>query len=54
MYTGDFLPISRDRISATFPIKNSHLFSQYVFLLNEIKKWKTKQNKTSYRFVEVV
>ena len=24
-----FLPISRGRISAPFPIKNSHLFSQY-------------------------
>ena len=27
--SGDFLPISRGQISAPFPIKNSHLFSQY-------------------------
>ena len=27
--TGPFLPISRGRISAPFPIKNSHLFSEY-------------------------
>ena len=26
---GPFLPISMGRISAPFPIKNSHLFSQY-------------------------
>ena len=29
IYSGDFLLISRDRISAPFPIENSHLFSQY-------------------------
>ena len=27
--SGDFLPISRGRILAPFPIKNSHLFPQY-------------------------
>ena len=28
-YSGAFLPISRGRISAQFPIENSHLFTQY-------------------------
>ena len=27
--SGDFLPISRGRISAPFPIENCHLFFQY-------------------------
>ena len=27
--SGEFLPISRGRISASFPIENNHLFSQY-------------------------
>ena len=29
LQSGPFLPISRGRISAPFPIKNSHPFSQY-------------------------
>ena len=37
---GDFLPISRGRISAPFPIKNSHLFSQYHVSFSQIKKSK--------------
>ena len=36
--TGDFLPFSRGRISAPFPIKNSHLFSPIQCLFSPIKK----------------
>ena len=34
----EFLPISRGRISASFPIENSHLFSQYQVCFYQIKK----------------
>ena len=39
--TGPFLPISRGRISAPFPIKNSHLFSQYHVWFSQLRKVKT-------------
>ena len=38
IYTGDFLLISRDQISAPFPIENSHIFSQYHVRFSQIKK----------------
>ena len=45
---GPFLPISRGRISAPFPIKNSHLFSQYHVWFSQLrivtKKRKKKKN----------
>ena len=49
---GDFQPISRGRILAPFPIKNSHLFSQYHVRFSQIKKIKKKyfflETTTSY------
>ena len=39
-YSGDFLPISRGRISAPFPIENSHLFSQYHVCFSQLRKVK--------------
>ena len=38
-----FLPISRGRISAPFPIKNSHLFSQYHVHFSQLRKVKKKK-----------
>ena len=39
---GDFLPFSSGRISAPFPIKNSHLISQYHIRFSQLKKVKKK------------
>ena len=39
-WTGPFLPISRGQISAPFPIKNSHLFSQYHVWFAQLRKVK--------------
>ena len=36
--SGPFLPISRGRISAPFPIKNSHFFSQYHVWFSQLRK----------------
>ena len=40
--TVPFLPISRGRISAAFPIKNSHLFSQNHVWFSQLRKVKKK------------
>ena len=37
-HSRDFLPISWGRISAPFPIENSHLFSQYHVRFSQIKE----------------
>ena len=43
-YSGTFLPISRGRISAQFPIENSHLFS------NTMSVFPIKKSKNIYFF----
>ena len=35
---GNFLPFSKGRISAPFPIENSHLFSQYHVWFSQLRK----------------
>ena len=45
LITGDFLPFSSGRISAPFPIENSHLFSKYHVRFSQIKKSKQKRKK---------
>ena len=35
---GDFLPFSRCRISAQFPIENSHIFSQFRVCFSQLRK----------------
>ena len=49
-YAGPFLPISRGRISAPFPIKNSHLFSQYHVWVSQLRKVKKKKHFFFYFF----
>ena len=44
LFPGDFLTFSRGRISAPFPIKNSHLFFPIQYLFFRIKKSKKKKN----------
>ena len=36
--SGDLLPFSRCRISAPFPIENSHLFSQYHVCFSQLRR----------------
>ena len=43
-FPGDFLPISRGWILATFPIENSHLFSQYMYHVHFSQIKKIKKN----------